>query len=95
MKLQITTALQIHSCLLHFILTLRRFPTDLHISVEEAVFVHEGQALQHLVHDVADHRLRQNLVSAADGGHSAEPAPVPKSGRGLMPISLPYCQYGL
>ena len=41
--------------------------SNLHVSVEEAVFVHERQSLQHLVHDVTDHRLRENLIPAADG----------------------------
>jgi hypothetical protein len=35
----------------------------LDIAVEEAVLVHEGHALEDLVHDVADLRLREVLVS--------------------------------
>ena len=43
----------------------------LHVPVEEAVFVHERQPLQHLVHDVADDRLREHSVPAADGEASS------------------------
>ena len=76
MKLQVIPVLKLYRCLLRSISTLRHPHTDLHVPVEEAVFVHERQALQHLVHDVADHRLRENLVPAVEGAHSAEPAPV-------------------
>ena len=43
----------------------------LHVPVEEAVFVHERQPLQHLVHDVADDRLGEHSVPAADGEASS------------------------
>ena len=35
----------------------------LHVAVEVAVFVHEGEALQHLEHHVPDRVLREQLVS--------------------------------
>lgn len=43
----------------------------LEVTVKEAMLVHVGQPLQHLVHDVTDHRLREELGPSSGETHTS------------------------